>query len=128
MANAVRRGSSDAGSSRNRFLSGLAALVLTLSAVATFTAVAYAAPEWDDVRVNSVNRLPARCDAFPLANAADALTDALEPATPYVKTLDGFWKYNWAGAPAQRPVDFWKTDFDDSRWGVDLEDHGGRWA
>ena len=70
MANAVRRGSSDAGSSRNRFLGGLAALVLTLSAFATFTAVAYAAPEWDDVRVNSVNRLPARCDAFPLANAA----------------------------------------------------------
>ena len=85
-------------------------------AAAALAAVACAAPEWDDVRVNSVNRLPARCDALPLAKAADALTDALEPETPYVKALDGRWKYNWVGAPAQRPVDFWKADFDDSRW------------
>ena len=63
-------------------------------AAAALAAVACAAPEWDDVRVNSVNRLPARCDALPLAKAADALTDALEPETPYVKALDGRWKYN----------------------------------
>ena len=75
----------------------------------------FAASEWNDVKVNAVNRLPARCDALPLAKVADAFTDD-EPVTPFVKVLDGRWKFNWVGAPAQRPVDFWKTDFDDSRW------------
>ena len=59
----------------------------------------FAASEWNDVKVNSVNRLPARCDALPLAKVADAFTDD-EPVTPFVKVLDGRWKFNWVGAPA----------------------------
>ncbi len=86
------------------------AVLLVAGACAVF-----AASEWNDVKVNSVNRLPARCDALPLAKVADAFTDD-EPVTPFVKALDGRWKFHWVGAPAQRPVDFWKTDFNDSRW------------
>ena len=73
------------------------------------------APEWENELVNYVNVEPARAYSFPLASVAAALTPDL-PETPYVKSLNGRWRYNWCGSPAQRPRDFWKTDFDDSRW------------
>ena len=73
------------------------------------------APEWENEFVNHVNVEPARAYSFPLANAEDAFSPE-PPETPYVKSLNGVWKYNWCGAPALRPVDFWKVDFDDSRW------------
>lgn len=74
------------------------------------------AVEWEDLSVNSVNRLPPRTYAMPLASEAAALTDALVPETPYVKSLNGNWKFSWAGNPELRVKDFWKVDFDDSQW------------
>lgn len=73
------------------------------------------APEWENELVNYVNVEPARAYSFPLAKVEDAFTADL-PETPYVKSLNGTWKYNWCGTPAQRPVDFWKKDFDASKW------------
>ena len=72
--------------------------------------------EWENPAVNSINRLPARTFARPLSSAEAALTDALEPASPWVLSLNGDWKFHWCGEPAQRPADFFNTDFDDSRW------------
>ena len=71
--------------------------------------------DWENECVTEINRLPARADGFPLARAEDALT-AGEPATPFVKSLNGRWKFCWNGSPKQRPVDFHKTDLDDSDW------------
>jgi len=86
----------------------------TVAAVAKRRA-AENAPEWENELVNYVNVEPARAYSFPLARISDAFTPEL-PATPYVKSLNGIWRYNWCGVPAQRPADFWRTDFDDSRW------------
>ncbi|MBR4611594.1 MAG: beta-galactosidase, partial [Kiritimatiellae bacterium] len=72
--------------------------------------------EWENPAVNSINRLPARAFARPLVSAEAALTDALEPESPWVLSLNGDWKFHWCGEPAQRPADFFNTDFDDSRW------------
>ena len=74
------------------------------------------AAEWEDLSVNSINRLPPRTYSMPLADEAAALTDALEPETPYKMSLNGTWKLSWAGNPDLRVKDFWKADFDDSRW------------
>ena len=73
------------------------------------------APAWETELVNYVNVEPARAYSLPLASVEAALTPDL-PETPYVKSLNGRWRYNWCGSPAQRPRDFWKTDFDDARW------------
>ena len=67
-----------------------------------FACAIFAALEWEDPRINSVNRAPARCDAM--------------PSSEWVKPLDGRWKYNWVGCPAQRPRDFHRVDFDDGAW------------
>ena len=76
--------------------------------------------DWENPAVNSHNRLPPRTYSMPLASEADALTDALEPETPYKKSLNGTWKLSWAGNPDLRVRDFWKSDFDDSNW-FDIE-------
>ena len=73
------------------------------------------APEWENELVNYVNVEPARAYSFPLASVEAALTPEL-PETPYVKSLNGRWKYHWCGAPSQRPQDFFRTDYDDADW------------
>ena len=73
---------------------------------------------WEDTSVNAINRLPATPWLPPLPDARAALSDALEPETPFVKSLNGVWKFAWVGDPARRSQDFWKVDFDDSRWGT----------
>jgi len=74
------------------------------------------APELEDPSVNSINRLPARAYSMPLASVKDALTDALEPTTPYVQSLNGDWKISWVGDPSRREKDFYMTNYDDSSW------------
>ena len=91
---------------------------IALIATAALSAIVAAAEpnDWENTAVNSRNREPARAYSMPLASADAALTDALEPATPYRISLNGTWKISWCGNPALRPLDFWKTDFDDSSW------------
>ena len=72
--------------------------------------------DWENPQVNSINRLPARTYSMPLANEQAALTADLEPSTPYRLSLNGEWKYSWAGNPELRAKDFWKADFDDAAW------------
>ncbi len=78
-------------------------------------AVSVSAREWEDEKVNSINREPARAVSFPLASAKAAMT-AEEPETPYRVSLNGNWKYMWNGSPDDRPKDFFKPGFDDSSW------------
>lgn len=73
-------------------------------------------PEWEDLSVNSMNRLPARTYTVPLFAEDDALSDDLEPTTPFKMSLNGVWKFNWAGNPGLRVVDFYRVDYDDSAW------------
>ena len=68
--------------------------ILKLLAVAVLAGLSAAADTraknpWEDPAVNAFNRLPARTYAMPLADDAAAFTDDLEPATPFVKSLNG---------------------------------------
>ena len=92
----------------------LTALLLSLGCTVCFSQVL--APELEDPTVNSINRLPARAYSMPLASVKDALTNALEPSTPYVQSLNGDWKISWVGDPSRRIKDFYRVDFDDSSW------------
>ena len=84
--------------------------------IAAAAASGYAANDWENLAVNSRNRLPARTYSVPLAKASDALVDALEPSSPYTMSLNGTWKLSWTGDPALRVRGFEAVDFDDSRW------------
>ena len=87
---------------------------MMLSLIAAVVSVAV--PEWENPEVNAINRLPVRTYSMPLASEGDALSDALEPPTPYRKMLNGNWKINWVGEPSLRPAGFEQPGFDDSGW------------
>ncbi len=72
--------------------------------------------DWENIDVNSLNRMPAATYAMPLANARAALTDALEFETPWKMSLNGTWKFHWSGDPLRRPLAFEKPSFDVSKW------------
>ncbi len=90
--------------------------LILIAGMAVGGAFAAETNDWENLDINSINRLPARTYAMPLADEQAAFSDALEPATPYAVTLNGDWKIKWVGDPARRPLDFWKTDFDDADW------------
>ena len=71
--------------------------------------------DWENELVTERNRLPSRAYSFPLARAEDAFTADL-PTTPFVKSLNGKWKYRWCGSPRQRVPEFFRADYDDSSW------------
>jgi beta-galactosidase len=72
-------------------------------------------PEWQDPRVVGINKLPPRAEFGTYATTAQAIKLDWR-ASPFFKSLNGNWKFAWAGRPADRPTDFYKTDFDDSKW------------
>lgn len=71
--------------------------------------------EWQDPTCTHVNRLgprAVRC-TFPDAEAARS-RDPLR--SPYFELLNGTWKFHWVPKPADRPLDFFRREFDDSTW------------
>lgn len=91
-------------------------ILLCLVSASGFSRTGMPFDELENPGINSLNRESARAYSMPLADVKSALTDAIEPETPYVKSLNGIWRINWTGDPANRPLDFWKPDFDDSKW------------
>jgi beta-galactosidase len=65
--------------------------------------------------VVSVNRMPMRAYAFAYENKILASGQRKENSA-YFLSLNGDWKFNWVKDPRQRPLDFFKTDFNDSKW------------
>ena len=70
-------------------------------------------PEWEDPRVFSVGEEPPHATLVPYPDAAAAL--AAGPS-PFVRSLDGAWKFHWVRTPAERPADFYRPEFDVSGW------------
>lgn len=71
--------------------------------------------ELEDPSVFEINKLPAHDNAFPFENRELALKNKRE-SSAYYKSLDGAWKFNYTENPSNRPVDFYKTNYDVSKW------------
>lgn len=71
--------------------------------------------DWENPAVFGRNKEPAHCTYIPYADIETALTG--DPAqSPFYQSLNGTWKFNWVRKPAERPVDFYKDDYDVSQW------------
>ncbi len=70
--------------------------------------------EWQNPRVNEVNRAPMHTNYFAFANADEAQTTK-EKSTLF-RSLNGTWKFNWVRHANARPTDFFRTDFNDLGW------------
>ena len=71
--------------------------------------------DWENEQVIAINREPARATFVPFATAAQALAGSKEESR-YVRSLSGDWKFHWVPRPEQRPMEFFRTDYDDSAW------------
>jgi beta-galactosidase len=62
-----------------------------------------------------VNREPAHA-TFTIYPDEALAKAAVREASPFYKSLNGDWKFFWVPRPADRPVDFFRTSFDDTGW------------
>ena len=72
-------------------------------------------PEIEDPECLGINKEPAHATLMPYATLKEALA-AKRHASSFCRSLNGPWKFNWVPRPEQRPVDFYKPDFDVSGW------------
>ncbi|MDA0766847.1 MAG: DUF4981 domain-containing protein [Verrucomicrobia bacterium] len=86
----------------------LLALTLTVTGVG-------AQPDWENEAVFRINKEAAHATKMPFPDRESALTRRrLE--SPYCRILNGVWKFYHVGHPDNRPVDFYKPDYDVSTW------------
>jgi len=72
-------------------------------------------PEIEDPECLGINKEPYHATLMPYANLKEALV-AKRHSSSLCRSLNGQWKFNWVPRPEQRPVDFYKPDFDVSAW------------
>jgi len=101
-------------------------LLLYLIGCLCTVSVAADRPDWENEQVIAINKEPARATglsfqdvqtairAYSLRTAADTLKKWQD--SPFYQSLNGQWKFHWVKSPDERPVDFYKTDFDVSGW------------
>ena len=69
-------------------------------------AIAQEHHDWEDNHVLQINREPARAYFIPYRQLKGDCTI----------TLNGLWKFRWTKTPDERIKDFYRTDFDASKW------------
>ncbi len=75
--------------------------------------VTFASPpktvDWENEYMYEENKLPARVPSYSYESEADALSCNRELSR--MKSLNGTWKFNYAGSTEERPLDFMASDF-----------------
>lgn len=72
-------------------------------------------PDWENPAVNTINTERPHATIVSFPDNATALSAGWR-ASPNVMSLDGKWKFNYAGTPAERPYWFFRNDFDTRSW------------
>ncbi|MDL2297194.1 DUF4981 domain-containing protein [Bacteroidales bacterium OttesenSCG-928-B11] len=88
-------------------------IILFLSII-SITAMAQK-EEWKNPEVNAVNREPMHANYFAYESVEMAEKGEKSLSINYM-TLNGLWKFNWVRNADQRPLDFFRTDFNDKGW------------
>ena len=60
---------------------------------------------WNDVNIYEINRLYPRTNVVPVGEQ-------------WSQCLNGDWKFQWEDSPSKAPADFFKADYDVSKWGT----------
>ena len=66
-------------------------------------------------QIFSENKEAPHPQLFPFNSVLAAFENKKENSLWY-QSLNGLWKFNWVKNPKDRPMDFYKEDFDDSGW------------
>ena len=71
--------------------------------------------EWENPQLTDRNKLAAHPQFIIYGNEKDASQGNAE-LSPWYKSLNGTWKFNIVKSPAQRPLDFFNPNFNDTNW------------
>lgn len=71
--------------------------------------------EWENPEIVGINKLPAYAWSFPFRSVDMAKKD-VKNESPFFKSLNGTWFFNWSVNPDQRPKDFYTEDFNIEKW------------
>jgi beta-galactosidase len=71
--------------------------------------------DWENSELIGINKEEAHNTAIPFATLEQAKKGGRKNS-PYYKLLNGKWKFNWVPKPSDRPLDFYKTDYNVSTW------------
>ena len=71
--------------------------------------------EIENPELLGINKEPYHATLMPYANLQEALV-ARRHASSLCRSLNGLWKFNWVPSPELRPKDFYKMDYDVSKW------------
>ena len=70
--------------------------------------------DWENVAITGINKEPPHATLMPFDSLEDATID--RSSSRWYRSLNGTWKFNWVKTPEERPMDFFRPDFDDSQW------------
>jgi beta-galactosidase len=71
--------------------------------------------DWENSEIFSINKEQAHSTAIPFANLKQA-KKAVWRDSPFYKSLNGNWKFNWVPKPVDRPLNFYRPEYDVSDW------------
>lgn len=89
-------------------------LFITTYALITCLCVQAQPKEWEDQRVNQINREPIHAHFVPYGSERAALRKEASAERRY--SLNGTWKFNFAKNPDARPSTFYEEGYDTSDW------------
>lgn len=72
-------------------------------------------PEWEDPTMVGMNKEAGHASLMPYTNLQEALQGDRKSSS-HRQDLNGVWKFSWVAKPADRPMDFYKIDYDVSDW------------
>ena len=109
---------------KNHFFRISFAGVLLATSMPASALTAIEPEDWfENQAVFAVNKEQARATYVPYSSVATLKADAAFYARPWVEsksdlrqTLNGTWKFHFNETPADRPMDFYKSDYDSSGW------------
>jgi beta-galactosidase len=71
--------------------------------------------DWENPKVFGINKEPSHTTLMVFPDRNSALNNS-RTQSPFYQSLNGVWKFNWVKKPADRPVEFFSSDFDASHW------------
>lgn len=72
-------------------------------------------PDWENPEVFAINKEKTRVTSLPFADEDSALKNEFA-SSPYYQSLNGIWKFYWVPKIGEVPVDFYKENYDISKW------------
>ncbi len=89
--------------------------ILSCFTLMIFSGLSFAQPDWENEKVFAVNKEAPYATFYTYKTEAAALKN--NPLlSEYYQLLNGNWKFKWSKTPQERPVDFYKENYDISDW------------